>query len=60
MDTWGIFSEEGCIESGYASKHDARFDLVEYYQDIDDDLWVDRMCPDHEEQSLSFCEECHA
>ena len=53
---YGLFSDEGCVESGFFTKADATLALHSYSDE--DGLKVLEICPDHEGQSKDFCEEC--
>lgn len=56
---WGIFNDEGCVESGFRSKHEADEAVATRY-DEDDDVTVMEMCHDHEDQPREGCDECAA
>jgi hypothetical protein len=64
----GLFTDEGCIYTSYSrvdieeefARQVAAF--VEHFGCLpsSDHLRVDTVCPDHEEQPGSYCEECNA
>lgn len=57
MQEYGLFSDEGCIEAGFHSDTAAEAAIADRY-DVDDELTVRAICPDHEEQPADACEEC--
>lgn len=61
MSEWGIFNDEGCIESQFYSVDEAEAAMA-VLDAIGEEqfLSVHRICPDHEEQPQDTCEECFA
>lgn len=63
---YGIFSDEGCVESAIHTEGDARDALAEHQADAVKAganpalLFFGEVCPDHEEQPRDGCEECYA
>lgn len=56
---WGIFNDEGLIESDFYSEQaakDAMHDNPEY--DDDPNIYVCLLCPDHAEYPIIACEAC--
>jgi hypothetical protein len=54
---YGIFNDEGCVESGFYSREEAEAAVIERYPD--DTTSVCSICPDHPEQAHDTCEECN-
>ena len=57
MSEYGIFSDEGCLESGFFSEEEAWARATSQYGD-EPNLTVEEICPDHEEQARFSCELC--
>lgn len=55
--TYGIFSDEGCIEDGFADFSEAESRRIRCY--LDDDCHVGEVCPDHPEHERHTCEACN-
>lgn len=55
---WGLFSDEGCVDSGFFAKEDVEAALKTY--SVEDGLVIREICPDHDEQPRIGCEECDA
>lgn len=68
MPEFGVFNDEGCIESGFITLEAAEARAQEYREnyernsdeDGDPDAVAKELCPDHEEQAKDDCEECFA
>ncbi len=70
MDEYGIFNDEGLLESDFYSKEDAETALQEDYpEEVQEDAdrvergeeplhYVARLCHDHPDQPAHGCEEC--
>lgn len=56
---YGIFTGEGCIESGFYSRDEAQACIVQNYPE-EDDARVAEICPEHPEQERHNCEDCNA
>lgn len=54
---YGIFSDEGCVESSFYSVEEALVAVADRYTD-EDDLTIEEMCSDHEGQPRNGCECC--
>jgi hypothetical protein len=59
MIEFGVFNDEGCVESGLWS-----FALAEQARDAhraagDSEAYAAEMCPEHEEEPRESCEECN-
>lgn len=59
MDEFGIFNDEGCVESGFHSLDEAQAAIQSRYSP-DDMLHSARVCHDHENSEAEHCEECAA
>lgn len=57
MAEYGLFSDEGCVESEFFSMDDARQALTDYSEE--DRLEALEICGDHEEQPRVSCEKCY-
>ena len=57
---YGIFNDEGCIESQLWTEGEAQIALAHWYTEGERHLSIHRICPDHDEQPADFCEECLA
>lgn len=57
MDEFGIFTDEGLVEGGFYSEAEADAYADTWYRH--EDVFIDRICPDHPEQSKNTCEECN-
>ncbi len=59
---YGIFNAEGCLLSQIYNKNNAEVELSSFIADGEDpdDVWIDRVCEDHEEQPYASCEFCWA
>jgi len=55
---YGIFIDEGCVESGFYSREEAEAAVVDRYDG--EEVWIDAICHEHPEQPADKCEECHA
>lgn len=66
MPEYGIFTDEGCITSQLSSLEAGQKLMAEMIAsgeidpDADTGLKVSEICPDHEEQTAAYCEECFA
>lgn len=58
MTEYGIFNDEGCIDSGLFSK-DAAEARAQSWRTMGEACVVYALCPDHEEQPAHCCEECY-
>lgn len=56
MTEYGLFNDEGCVESQIYSLDEANERLGEY--DEEDDLYISEVCPHHPGQEADFCEDC--
>jgi hypothetical protein len=54
---YGLFSDEGLVESGFYSAEEAREAARERYSE-EDGLEIEEVCPDHPEQPHYGCEDC--
>ena len=58
--TYGIFSDEGCAETGFATEDAAEAGIADLlagdWEGVE--LAVHETCPDHPEEKLAECEEC--
>ena len=54
---YGLFWDEGCVESGMYSEEEAKEALLRYSEE--DGLEIHIICPEHPEQIAEFCEECN-
>lgn len=59
MTEYGIFSDEGCIETGFYSVEEAQAALTKRYA-TEDGLAVSEICPDHEDHARDTCEDCNS
>ncbi|MEU8133269.1 hypothetical protein [Streptodolium elevatio] len=61
MPKFGVFSDEGCTDV-FDSREEAEAKADEYKAEDDgywaDLIYVEEMCPDHEQQARSSCEDC--
>lgn len=57
MKEWGIFNDEGLVESQCWSRDEALRRIAESYSD-DDEVVVYEICPDHEGFPADNYEEC--
>ena len=55
---FGLFNDEGLVESGFYSLESAQKDLVERYTP-EDELWVGEICPQCGEGEKSYCPKCN-
>ena len=55
---YGIFSDEGLLESNFYSEEAAEAARRERY--AEDDAEVHEICPDHPEHARATCELCNA
>lgn len=53
---YGIFNDEGCVESGFFSVEEAQKVARTDYHGAD--VEVHAVCPDHPEERATNCEEC--
>lgn len=56
---YGLFSDEGLVESGFYSIEEASQARKERYAE-DDGLDIEEVCPEHPEHARYGCEECDA
>lgn len=62
MEDYGIFSHEGLVESGFYGvlpAEDRRQELIFDDEEDPEDIWVARVCPDHEEEQADHCSICY-
>lgn len=60
MLEYGLFNDEGCVESGMYSLEEAALRLAEYARaEEEEGIVIDIVCPDHPEQRHESCEECY-
>jgi hypothetical protein len=63
---YGLFNEldrtEGCFEAGMYSREEAEARRLEYIAQGEEpeDVTVEELCPEHEGQAKSGCEQCAA
>jgi hypothetical protein len=58
MDEFGIFNDEGLLESDFYSREAAEKRLAEEY--AEEGAWVGVVCPTHREEEAEHCSECEA
>ena len=56
---YGLFSDEGLVDSDFWTFEEAQKALLERYSE-EDELEILEVCPDHPEQPREGCEECNA
>lgn len=56
---FGIFQDGGLLEGQFYTEQAAKAAITERYA-AEEGLSVETVCPDHEEQANSTCEECNA
>ena len=56
---YGIFNDEGCLESDFYSREAAEHALLKYAPD-DPHAYVEEVCEEHRDQPRFGCEECNA
>ena len=54
---FGIFNDEGCVESDFHTCEAAEKAISERYS-VDDDVHVAECCHDHPDEERETCEEC--
>lgn len=59
MTEFGLFNDEGCVESQLWSREQAEREMAERYTD-EDELHVSEICAEHEGNEAHNCEECWA
>jgi len=59
MREYGLFGDEGLVESGFFSAQEAETALTAGYV-AEDQLHVAEVCPDHPEEEDRSCRECNA
>lgn len=58
MANYGVFNDEGCIESGFNSRDEALQAQQQTY--ADDDTHVAEVCSEHEGYERYYCDICNA
>ena len=56
MTEYGIFTDEGCIESGFYTREEAEAARDARYKD--EDCHVAEVCPEHPDCERENCSEC--
>lgn len=58
--TYGVFSDEGCAETGFATENAAKAAIPDMLAGDweDTELTVHETCPEHPEEKLTECEDC--
>ncbi len=62
MDDYGIFNSEGLIEAGFYGSipaEDRRQELIVEEDEHPEDIWVSKICPEHEEEEADYCPMCN-
>lgn len=59
MKEYGLFNDEGLMESNFYSVEEAQWALVNRYNK-EDCLHVAQVCEEHREHEHDACEECYA
>lgn len=57
-DEFGIFNAEGCLERQIWNRDEAMAVLHGPLYAEEPDVYVAALCPDHDEQPATHCEEC--
>lgn len=60
MPEYGVFNDEGCIDSQYVTFEQADAVAADFRRQGDESAKASEICPDHEEQPAASCEECFA
>jgi hypothetical protein len=58
MPEYGVFNDEGCLDSGYTTLDKAEASAVDFREQGDEYAKASEICPEHEEQPAEGCEEC--
>jgi len=58
MPEYGVFNDEGCIDSGYITYERAEKVAADFRAQGDEYAKASEICPEHEEQPAADCEEC--
>ena len=58
MAEYGVFNDEGCLDSGYITFAQADAVAADFRRQGDEYAKASEICPDHEEQPAGECEDC--
>lgn len=53
----GVFNDEGCVERQLSAEQ-AQVALAAYQAEGDEHAYIDEVCPDHDDQPRTRCEDC--